>query len=77
MTEKKNGTAIVINALVWATLMLATSYLLKDAASDNQSFTIILFHISGWFVTNGLLTNDGRSAKEEWACIRRKFGKRD
>ncbi len=74
MTEKKNGTAIVINALVWATLMLATSYLLKDAITDQKNMLMML-HIGGWFITNGLLTNGGRSAREELACIRKKFSK--
>lgn len=46
---------VVVNALVWATLMLATSWVVREAGS-NTTATLLFLHIAGWITLHGLLS---------------------
>ncbi len=71
MKTKNRGLPIIINALVWAALILITARFTDDA-SHRQN--VVLWLITGWFAVNILLSNNGRS---ECACLLRRFGWND
>lgn len=75
MTNKKLTTPITANALVWAALMLATALIVSGEISPEKSLFVLTLQIAGWFATNQLLVNNGRSIKAEWACIQRWLSK--
>ena len=76
MTNGKKTNPVIGNAIIWASLMIATSLILAGAADveAGQKSTIMILQIAGWFATNQMLTKGGNSAKAEWACLRRRFG---
>ena len=55
MNIAKPRTAIVINAAIWAAMILATSYLVAGV-EGNVAEGLLLLHIVGWLVTNSLFT---------------------
>jgi hypothetical protein len=62
-----------INALIWAGVMLATAFILRDKGAEHGGSLLTLF-ILGWFVSDNI--NNGKwSLKEEVACIRGIFNK--
>lgn len=40
---------VIINAIIWASVLLATSILMKGMDSDKQ-FMAMIIHITGWLV---------------------------
>lgn len=73
MTHKKQTTPVITNAIIWAAMMIATALLMGDADSA-KSGTLLMLQIAAWFTVHHSLTGGGRSAAEEWACIKRRFG---
>ena len=71
MTDKRKTKPVIANALVWASLMIASSLILKGDHKDS----LMLLFIAGWFVSNQMLTGKNHSVKEELACIRGLFRK--
>jgi len=63
---------IIGHAVIWASVMLATAMVINNKETG-QSVMMIL--ILGWFAS--LMTLDGtrRSAKREWACIKRRLNR--
>lgn len=57
---KKNN---VKNAIIWAALMLSTSYLLKGVGDNNQ-FMILILQIIGWVITDQLIRDSAKQNKE-------------
>ncbi len=55
MSLSKPKTVVIVNAVVWAAMMLATSYLLADTAPD-QVRTLILLFIAGWLTVHSVAT---------------------
>ena len=67
MKTNNRGLPIIINALVWAALILMTTRFTVDA---NHRQNVVFWLIAGWFTVNFLLRNKGRS---ECACLLRRF----
>lgn len=68
---------VIGNALIWAAMMLATALILSDVTGldKGDKTMLMILQISGWFMTNQLVTKgSGLTAREEWACVRRLFG---
>lgn len=70
MNSKKSGTIMIANSILWAAAMIASALVLKDTGHYEEIF-LILFSL--WFGSFLTFQERGRSAKEEWACIRRYF----
>ena len=77
MQKNKQSTLLIINALAWASVMLATSYFTRGSLDPNTSNTILMFQIAGWITVNGLLTANAGSVRKEWACIKRRLSNTD
>ena len=74
MTEKTKKPAIIRNALVWATTMIATSIILTGTnISSEQSGSILIIQIAGWFVSDAAIRSGGISLKQEITCLRQLF----
>ncbi len=71
MKTKNRGLPIIINALVWAALILITARFTDDAGHRQN---VVLWLITGWFTVNLLLSSSGRSGRSECACLLRRFG---
>ncbi len=65
MTQKKKNTPVIANAIVWAALMIATSLVVADEISSQQSWVLLMLQIAGWFATNLIVVKGGRSARGE------------
>ena len=59
---------ILINAVVWAALILIGSYLFKDHENWKLFF---IFWISGFAVINAMLSNLAKKLKEEDTSLKR------
>jgi len=75
MSDKKQTKQIIANALVWGSLMIATSLITAGAISAEKSQLIVMLQIAGWFSTDLAVRGGGRSIKAEWACIKSFFTK--
>ena len=62
---KKSGRFQVVNALVWAAVMLLTAWLAPD-----QSQALLPILIGGWFITQSA-QSEKTTAAQEIACLRR------
>lgn len=52
----------IINAVVWAVVMLVTAFKLRgtDVGDDTQMFLLFVY-IAGWITTTGLLHQRGKT----------------
>jgi hypothetical protein len=78
MTYKLTAKNNIVHALIWAAIILASSYLIKDEKAASTLFFIL---IGGYVATSGLMTNSSINVRQEGACLmrylRRVFGKTD
>lgn len=78
MTNKQTATSNIVNALIWAAIILAASYLIKD---EKVASTMLFVLIGGFVATSSLISGSGASLREEVSCmmrrLRRLFGKSD
>ncbi len=76
MTHEKKSYSLITNAVVWASLMIATALILAGSSvtSEKQMFLIML-QITGWYSINQLLLRHSNSFKSEWACIRNRLSR--
>jgi hypothetical protein len=76
MTLEKNPCSLITNAVVWASLMIATALILAGSnVTSERQFFLIMLQIAGWYSINRLLHKHSDSFKSEWACIRDRFSK--
>lgn len=54
MLKNKYSRLILINALVWAVLMIATALILKYVETDQRNF-LIMIQIAGWITLHSNL----------------------
>ena len=73
MKLRKTTRPALANAIAWAAMMIATALVLTDAPLEQKSF-LMLLQIVGWYSVNLALGKDGRSPREELACIRERLG---
>ena len=73
MTDKNQASPALTNAIAWAALMIATALIMADAG-DKQKMLLLLLQIVGWFSVNRALAKGGNSLKDEWTCLRQRFG---
>ncbi len=59
----------VINALIWAVVILATAYIMRGSENSEFMFFILL---AGFFATSSLVGTPG-SARDELNCLKRKL----
>lgn len=60
--RQQNGKWIIINALIWAMLMLVGSFILTQLnVEDGVSWTYINFLIAGWFIFHDKLSRKSAS----------------
>lgn len=71
MKTKNNSLVIISNALVWAGAILITAPLMEDPERQNS---VVMGLIAAWFAAHLYLSGGGKSAREEWTCLRRRFG---
>lgn len=64
---------VIAHAIIWASVMLAMAIVVKDK-DVNDSVLLIL--TLGWFASFMALDGMKRSAKQEWACLKRKISRR-
>ena len=62
----------IANAIAWAAMMIATALVITDAPLELKSF-LLLLQIVGWFSVNLALGDNGRSPREELACVRKRL----
>jgi hypothetical protein len=62
----------IANAIAWAAMMIATALVITDAPLEQKSF-LLLLQIVGWFSVNLALGDNGRSPREELACVRKRL----
>lgn len=74
MTDEKQASPVITNAIVWAALIIATALLMGDAGG-NQKMTLLLLQLAGWFTVDASLTKNGGSLKAEWACLSKRFSR--
>jgi hypothetical protein len=56
MTEKSMGLPIIVNAIMWAAVMIGTSLVLGDVDIERgQKMTLLFIQIGGWFGVNSAL----------------------
>ena len=72
MTETTVKSKVIGNALIWAAMMIASSLLI---GAHENSQTLMLLFIAGWFATNGLVTERGNLMRAECNALRRMVGK--
>jgi len=75
MSDKNKAHAIIINALAWAAAILMVSWLTKGAVDAETSFMMTMFLVAGWFATNGLVSGQGLTARQEIECLKNRFKK--
>lgn len=61
---------VIAHAVIWACVMLAMAIVIDDK-DTNSSVLMIL--ILGWFASYMALDGSKRSAKQEWACVKRRI----
>ncbi len=61
---------LISHAVIWACVMLAAAIILRGQDAGEKMFFILLM---GWLASYFALGGNQRSAKQEWACIKRKF----
>ena len=71
----KKSRPAVANAIAWAAMMIATALVITDAPLEQKSF-LLLLQIVGWFSVNLALGDNGRSPREELACVRKRLNPR-
>ena len=75
MTIKNRNRPALTNAIVWATLIIATALLTRDLARES-ALTLMLLQIAGWYTVDAMLSKNRRSLKDEWACLRKRLAGR-
>ena len=70
MKFNKIFSPVVLNAIIWAALIIASSLVISE---DKQSATMLFLLIGGWFVTQELVTGSRAYSNAECAYIRRLF----
>ena len=75
MTNKKRNALLLINALIWAGVILAPFWFNADAPEPDTRKNVMLLPIIGWFGINLLLTGGTASIRLDWAYLKRWFGK--
>lgn len=73
MTDKRQTTPVIANAIVWGAVMIATALIMADADDDRKT-SLLMLHFVGWYAVNLTLLKGGNSLKTEWACLRGLFG---
>ena len=58
MSQTRSGKDNIANAIVWASVMIATSLVIEDRG---ETQAIIMFMIAGWAATSGLFARKGKS----------------
>jgi hypothetical protein len=61
---------VIAHAAIWACVMLAMALVIKDKDVNGNVLMILTM---GWFASFVALDGMKRSAKEEWACLKRKI----
>lgn len=76
MSDKKTNGPQLINTLVWAALMIATSLVMADAEVQ-QKMTILLLQVSAWVATTLPLRNRNLNnwCQTPLACMGKWFGR--
>jgi hypothetical protein len=72
MKLRKRIRPAIANAIAWAVMMIATALVITDAPLEQKSF-LMLLQIVGWYSVNMALGENGRSSREELACIRKRL----
>lgn len=72
MKQGKSGKTLIVNSLLWAAAILATSLALAGTGKGEE---LIFLFMALWFASFLSLSEENRSLKEEWACIRSLFSK--
>ena len=76
MTNENKSYSLISNAIVWASLMIATALILSGSnVTSEKRFFLIMLQIAAWYATNRLLHRHGESFKSEWACFPNRFAK--
>lgn len=70
MKLKKIFNPVIVNAIVWGALMIASSLVISE---DKQSTTMLFLLIGGWLVTQDLVTGSHVYSKAECSYFRRLF----
>ena len=63
MSNKKQVSPVIANAVIWAAIILATSLLTGDVLESDKSFMLLILQIAGWFATNGLVSSISKATK--------------
>ena len=72
MKESKKSKAGLANAIIWASMIIASSLLSGDQP-QGQTMTLLL--IAGWFTSQNLMPGSEGAARSECAMIRRILGR--
>jgi len=75
MSDKKRNIAVIMNAVIWAAVILTVSWITKGAVDKDTGFTITMILVAGWFATNGLITPQ-TSVRDEIQCLKKMFKKK-
>lgn len=55
----------IINAIIWATMIVVTSVMISGKVDKKTSFSITMFHIAGWMATNGWTTKGNKKESSQ------------
>ena len=72
MNKNIDSKKAIYNAIIWASMILATAILLEEQTSQSGNFILIL-QIAAWYSTSLLFTKN--SSKAEWACIKNRLSR--
>lgn len=61
---------LITHAIIWASVMLASAWILRGEQAGDDVLWILFM---GWLASYFTIDGTKRSAKQEWACLKRKF----
>jgi len=64
MFKFKRPGPVIINALIWAAIMIASAFILKGVEADHKNMLLIL-QVAGWMTIHSTLTNNNSSCKKD------------